>query len=236
MSAAIITLFAQLSTAEQSETMKVLVDLLAGGASAPSGGKKASAAVKKTPAVKASAPRAPTGWNLEVQAVREEYGVEGDEEGNALTLPNGEFKWVMSWKDAMVEASARRKAALEASGAAAPSPVVRTVVSAPKPLAAAGGAAARPLPAASRALAGGAAARPLATAAAAAAAKPLAPTADYSDLEFFPHNEKDYLLAKDGSAWFLEEDGSRGAWAGVFNLLTETFDTTLPDPTVNPFA
>ena len=224
MSAAIITLFAQLSTAEQSETMKVLVDLLAGGASAPSGGKKASAAVKKTPAVKASAPRAVTGWNLEVQAVREEYGVEGDEEGQPITLPNGEYKWVMSWKDAMVEASARRKAALEASAAAAPSPVVRTVVSAPKPLAAAGGAAARmakPLAPAPRAL---------------LAAAVAAPAVDYSELEFFPHDEKDYLLAKDGSAWHLEEDGSKGSWAGVFNLLAGTFDTTQPDPTANPFA
>ena len=231
MSAAIITLFAQLSTAEQSETMKVLVDLLAGGASAPSGGKKASAAVKKTPAVKASAPRAPTGWNLEVQAVREEYGVEGDEDGEPITLPNGEFKWVMSWKDAMVEASARRKAAVEASAAAAPSPVVRTVVSAPKPLAAAGGAAARAKPLTSAARPLPAAPRALATAMAAAA-----PAVDYSDLEFFPHDEKDYLLAKDGCAWHLEEDGSKGSWAGVFNLLAGTFDTTQPDPTANPFA
>jgi hypothetical protein len=218
-SSVILTLFASLPTDEQAETLKSLIDLLA--SSSPSAGKKGAA--KKVAAVKSSAvasagkakasttpsaKREPRAWDQEVQAVREEYGVEGDEEGNALTLPNGEYKYVMSWKDAMVEASARRKAALAAAPAA---PVKKAAASA---------SVVTPL------------AKKPAAAAAVAAPKKVAAAAveEEAELEFFEHEDKSYLLACDGAAWHLEDDGSKGAWAGYFG--EDGFDTTRPDPSV----
>ncbi len=233
-STAILTLFASLPSDEQAETLKMLVDVLA-GSSAPLG-KKAPA--KKTAAkssavasgkAKVSAPRAPTAWNLEVQAVREEYGVEGDEEGNPLMLPNGEYKYVMSWKDAMVEASARRAAA---KASAAPNPFEEeeeapAVLVPAKKVAAPAAAPKKPT-----ALAAAAFKKPVAPAAA-ATKKVTAPAPEPEpELEFFTHADKEYLMAADGACWALEEDGSKGSWAGYFNILSEEFDTSRPDPSL----
>lgn len=211
-SSVILSLFASLPTDEQAETLKSLIDLLT-GSSAPTA-KRAPA--KKVSAVKSSASasvgkakvssassvkREPRAWDREVQAVREEYGVEGDEEGNPLVLSNGEYKYVMSWKDAMVEASVRRREALAmAAAVAAPAPVTKKAV------------------------------------AAVAGAKPLlakkAVVAEEAELEFFEHEDASYLLASDGAAWHLEDDGSKGAWAGYFMAETTAFDTTRPDPSL----
>jgi hypothetical protein len=226
-SSAIVTLFAQLPSEEQAETLKILVDLLA-GSSAPMGKKvgakktavKSSAAGAKVSRA-AAAPRAPTSWNLEVQAVREEYGAEGDEEGNPLILPNGEYKWVMSWKDAMVEASARRKTAAAVAAAPNPfedeeeAPAIVTPVKKAAPL--------RAAPAA-----------PVKKPAAAVAKKTVvAPEPEpEAELQFFAHQEKEYLMAADGACWALEEDGSKGSWSGYFNILSEEFDTSRPDPSL----
>jgi hypothetical protein len=228
-STAILTLFASLPSDEQAETLKMLVDVLA-GSSTPLG-KKAPA--KKT-AVKPSAagakvsrapatPRAPTAWNQEVQAVREEYGVEGDEEGNPIFLPNGEYKYVMSWKDAMVEASARRKTA--AAVAAAPNPF-EDEEEAPAVV----------VPAKKTTTVAAPAKKP----AAAAPKKPVVPAKKTvvvapepePEPQFFAHEDKEYLMAADGACWALEEDGSKGSWSGYFNILSEEFDTSRPDPSL----
>ncbi len=224
---AIVTLFAQLPSEEQAETLKILVDLLA-GSSAPLGKKvgakktavKSSAAGAKVSRA-AAAPRAPTAWNLEVQAVREEYGVEGDEEGNPLMLPNGEYKWMMSWKDAMVEASARRKTAAPAPNPFEEEEAPAIVVPAKKTTTVAA---------------------PAKKPAAAAPKKPVVPAKKTvvvapepepePELQFFAHEEKEYLMAADGACWALEEDGSKGSWAGYFNILSEEFDTSRPDPSL----
>jgi hypothetical protein len=68
-------------------------------------------------------------WNAYVQEVREEFGYEMDEEGNAVLDKKGEPKWAMSYKDAMKEAGERRKGDAELSDSAS---VASSVKSAPK--------------------------------------------------------------------------------------------------------
>ena len=66
----------------------------------------------------------------------------------------------------------------------------------------------------------------------AAAKKPVAAPEPEPELEFFAHEDKEYLMAADGACWALEEDGSKGSWAGYFNILSEEFDTSRPDPSL----
>ena len=77
-------------------------------------------------------------WNAYVQEVREEHGIEADEDGNAVLDKKGQPKYAISYKEAMQIAGERRKLEAPAATAAAPAKTAVKVVA--KTAAAAAGA------------------------------------------------------------------------------------------------
>ncbi len=193
-------------------------------------------------------------WNAYVQEVREEHGIEADEEGNAILDKKGQPKYAISYKEAMQIAGERRK--LEAPAAAAPTPAKTAVKVVPKTAAAAGGVKAVAKPAAKTVAAPAktAAAAPAvrksaaelraeflakkaAEAAAAASASEEEQPAEEEQAAEEESNEavewefegQTYFKTGDHLCWLQTEDGGR-IWAGVFLPAENRIDDSVEEP------
>ncbi len=192
-------------------------------------------------------------WSAYVQEVREEYGYEMDDEGNAVLDKKGEPKWAMSYKDAMKEAGDRRKA--EASDSAsvassaksapkvAPKKAAATVVVAKKPVAAAApgkkaAVAAAPAPAKKTAAELRAEFLAKKAAAAAAAAAPEETPAPEEETAEEESNEavewefqgQQYYKTSDNLCWMITHGDDR-IWAGVYLPEEDRIDDSVEEPT-----
>jgi hypothetical protein len=179
-------------------------------------------------------------WNAYVQEVREEYGYEMDEEGNAVLDKKGEPKWAMSYKDAMKEAGERRKGEMSDSASVAssvksvPKKAAATVVVAKKaPAVATKKAAVAAAPAPAKKTAAELRAEFLAKKAAAAAAEAVPEEAaaeegsnEAVEWEFQGQN---YFKTSDNLCWMMTDDGER-IWAGVYLPEEDRIDDTVEEP------
>ena len=55
---------------------------------------------------------------------------------------------------------------------------------------------------------------------------------DGEKVEFTPFliGSTSYLRTDEGESWVMASDGTRGAWAGVYNVLTGVMDTKAENP------
>ncbi len=186
-------------------------------------------------------------WNAYVQEVREEFGYEMDDEGNAVLDKKGEPKWAMSYKDAMKEAGERRKGEMSDSASVASSvksvpktkKAAATVIVAKKaPAVAAKKAAVAAAPAPAKKTAAELRAEFLAKKAAAAAAEAAAAEAGPEEAaEEEGSNEavewefqgQTYFKTSDNLCWLMADDGER-IWAGVFLPEEDRIDDSVEEP------